>query len=76
MFGCVRVLFAYFCDCSLGLHLFGFVASAARPGKCADHGFWIPGSPGAMIPDRNCFFWKFEGVFCEWVLVCVCVFGD
>ena len=39
-----------FCDCSLGLHLFGFVASATR-----HHEFWIPGSPGAMILDRNCF---------------------
>ena len=44
-----------FCDCSLGLHLFGFVASATRPGKRAYHEFWIPGSPGAMILDRNCF---------------------
>ena len=44
-----------FCDCSLGLHLFGFVAPATRPGTCAYHGFWIPGSPGAMIIDRNCF---------------------
>ena len=53
--GCVRVLFAYFviavwvCIClvlSLG---------ATKPGKCAYHEFWIPGSPGAMILDRNCF---------------------
>ena len=36
-----------------GLHSFGFVAPAARPGKCAYHEFWIPGSPGAMILDRN-----------------------
>ena len=40
----------------LGLHLFGLVASAARPSKCAYHGFWIPGSPGAMILDKDCFF--------------------
>ena len=45
-----------FCDCRLGLHLFGFVPSATRPGKCADHESWIPGLPGAMILDRNCFF--------------------
>ena len=38
-----------------GLHLFGIVAPAARPGKCAYHGFWIPGSPGAMIHDKACF---------------------
>ena len=69
---CVRAcacVVCVFCDCSLGLHLFGFVASATRSGKCAYHGFWIPGSPGAMILDRNC-FWKFEGLFCEWVLGC------
>ena len=69
---CVWVCACVVCvfrGCSLGLHLFGFVASATR------HEFWIPGSPGAMILDRNCFF-KFEVLFCEWVLVCVGVFGD
>ena len=49
--------------------VFGLVASATRPGKCAYHEFWIPVSPGAMILDSNC-FWEFEGLFCEWVLVC------
>ena len=33
-----------------------FVTSVARPGKCAYHGFWIPGSPGAMVIDKDCFF--------------------
>ena len=44
-----------FCDCSLGLHLFGFVAWATRPGNCVYHEFWIPGSPGAMILVRVVF---------------------
>ena len=55
VFGCVRVLFAYLVIAVWVCICFGVVASAARPGKCAYHEFWIPGSPGAMILDRNCF---------------------
>ena len=47
VFGCVCVcVVCVFCDCSLGLYLFGFVVSATRPGNCAYHEFWIPGSLG------------------------------
>ena len=54
-----------------GLHLFGLVASAVRPSNCAYHGFWISGSPGAMILDKACFF-ENPQVFCKFVCVCVC----
>ena len=57
----------------LGLHLFGLVASAARPGKCAYHEFWIPGPPGAMVHDRACFLKIRRCCFFKWVWVCVCV---
>ena len=39
----------------LGLHVFSLVASAARPGECAYHEFWIPASPGAMVLGRVVF---------------------
>ena len=59
--GCVRVLFAYFVIAILGLHLFGFVAWATRPSKCAYHEFWVPGSTGPMIRDWDC-FWEIRRV--------------
>ena len=76
MFGCVRVLFAYLVIAVWVCICIGFVASAVRPGKCADHEFWIPGSPGVMILDRDCFMGNLNGcfVFGFWcVFVC---FGD
>ena len=53
----------------LGLLLFGLVAPAARPGKCAYHEFWVPGSPGARVLDKACFL-KIRMCFCKWVCVC------
>ena len=53
---CVLTLVSGVCVIAvLCLYLFGLVASAAGPGKYAYHEFWIPGSPGAMILDKDCF---------------------
>ena len=73
VFGCVRVLFAYFV---IAFEVCIYLVLSFRrqdQAKSSHHEVWIPGSPGAMILDRNCFFENLKGCFVNgfWCVCCV-----